>query len=118
MGDPGGVGEDLSGERGPARQPPPAFGTARGSGRHPEFCELPEGTYAAGRVDAATTVLHLSDAPAAKNTAAAARSTSDAGTPAQAGENILEEARWLISVWTAWKHLKTAPAPAGASLGR
>lgn len=69
---------------------------------------LPPGTYEAGRVDPETTALRLRDAIAAKKAGTRAERTFE-GTTVQAGTEIAEEAKWLISVWKAWKRLETRP---------
>jgi hypothetical protein len=69
---------------------------------------LPPGTYEAGRVDSETTALRIRDAIAAKEAETRAVRTA-AGITVQAGTEIAEEAKWLISVWKVWKRLERRP---------
>ncbi|MER6945785.1 DUF6545 domain-containing protein [Nonomuraea sp. NPDC000554] len=75
------------------------------------WAHLPPGTYETGRVDPDATALRLRDALAAKESGAMAERTAE-GVQVQAGTEIAEEAKWLISVWVAWKKLEAAGSPA------
>ncbi|MFG6197820.1 MAB_1171c family putative transporter [Nonomuraea sp. JJY05] len=78
---------------------------------------LPPGTYEAGRVDPGATALRLRDAIAAKEAGSRAERTAK-GTPVNAGTEIAEEAKWLISVWKAWKKLEARQDVAEVSPAR